>query len=137
MKQAMCKIPLGVKSCSWRRQEYSRPRTKGCSGRANPRGKKAWKHTRSSGAGAGIESLAGRRASPCITTPSATNATRSVASIVDCSQPPDILDDSAAERVRLVIDFGGGSKRRKKKVSRTRSEQRKRRWQWLGKNLIL
>src|SRR3954467_7625076 len=106
------------------------PRTKGYRGRANPRGKKAWKHTRSSGAGAGIDSSPGRRASPSTTTPSATSASRSPAPNVDCSQPPDILADSTAERGRLVIDLGTDRRGREMKAQAQEENRESRGRQW-------
>src|SRR3954466_10032715 len=100
---------------------------KGCSGRANPRWKKAWKHTRSSAAGAGIDSSPGRRTSPSTTTPSATSASRSPAPNVDRSHLPDILADSIAARERLDIDLTAACRGEKMKAQEHEGKQRKRR----------
>src|ERR1041385_911504 len=110
---------------------------KRCSGRANPRWKKAWKHTRSSAAGAGIDSSPGRRTSPSTTTPSATSASRSPAPNVDRSHLPDILANSTAARGRLVIDLVAARRGEKMKAREQGGNRERGGRQRLGKTYNL
>src|ERR1041385_5685420 len=106
---------------------------KGCSGRANPQWKKAWKHTRSSATGTGIDSSPGRRTSPATTMPSATSASRSPAPNVDHSHLPDILADTTAARGRLDIDLTAARRREKTKAQEHEGSRERGGRQWLGK----
>src|ERR1041385_2002648 len=107
-------------------------------GSAKPRGKKLWKHTRSSGRGAGTSSSPGIRAASRATTPSATSSSKSAAPKAERSHLPVILADScAALRGRLDMDLNQQAARKYRQKAKNNEGRRKRgrRRQWLGENL--